>query len=257
MREGQEGVLEDSCILVVGTTGSRVAAVVWTVVPQERRDARLQRQGEFIDQFRAGGRIWDYVVIIAKQPGGSNLERAVEGGREAALARLGAEGGNVQALGFTYLDSSIPAVQRAELLALPEEQRRGLLVATEQEVVEQVEAALSRTAGPVQVVFEDSECEDCGVVGDARLLPAHCHLEPLLQHPGPLQTFHPAPLEPHHPLSAEAAHPGVQRLAGGPSTDCRTARNSLAAVTPVLGYFDPSAGVASALATAGVAGAPP
>ena len=130
MREGQEGVLEDRCILVVGTTGSRVAAVVWTVVPQERRDARLQRQAEFIDQFRAGGRIWDYVVIIAKQPGGFNLERAVEGGREAALARLGAEGGNVQALGFTYLDSSISAVQRAKLLALPEEQRRGLLVVT-------------------------------------------------------------------------------------------------------------------------------
>ena len=68
MREGQEGVLEDRCILVVGTTGSRVAAVVWTVVPQERRDARLQRQAEFVDQFRAGGRIWDYVVIIVKQP---------------------------------------------------------------------------------------------------------------------------------------------------------------------------------------------
>ena len=111
---------------------TRVAAVVWTVLPQERMDARLQRQAEVIDQFQAGGRIWDYVVIIAKQPGGFNLE--VEGGREAAWVQLGAEGGNVQALGFTFLDSSIPAVQRAKLLALPVEQRRGLLVATEQVV---------------------------------------------------------------------------------------------------------------------------
>ena len=51
---------------------------------QERRDARLQRQAEFIDQFRAGGRIWDNVIIVAKQPGSFNLERAVQGAREAA-----------------------------------------------------------------------------------------------------------------------------------------------------------------------------
>ena len=58
---------------------------------QERRDARLQRQAEFIDQFRAGGRIWDNVIIVAKQPGSFNLERAVQGAREAAKLLPGNE----------------------------------------------------------------------------------------------------------------------------------------------------------------------
>ena len=30
----------------------QVRAIVWTVLPQERRDARMQRQAEFINRFR-------------------------------------------------------------------------------------------------------------------------------------------------------------------------------------------------------------
>ena len=33
-----------------------------------------------------------------------------------------------------------------------------------------------------QVVFRSSQCADCGLVGDPRLLPPFCHLEPQLIH---------------------------------------------------------------------------
>lgn len=226
----------------------KVAAVVWTVLPQERRDARLQRQAEFIDQFRGGGRIWDNVVIIAKQPGSFNLERAVQGAREAAKLLPGVSGRNIQSLGFTYLDSSIPEDLRLSLAALGEERRREMLLLTTEEVVEQVEEALGRTGEPVQVVFEDSSCSDCGVVGDRRLLPQHCHMEQLFRHPGALRHFHQQPLGGQHPLPEEAVHPGVLRLAGGPNNDCLTVRNTIAAMIPIVGYLDPSVGIASAIA---------
>ena len=37
-------------------------------MPQERMDARLQKQAEFINQF-GEGLIWNNVIIVAKQPG--------------------------------------------------------------------------------------------------------------------------------------------------------------------------------------------
>ena len=39
-----------------------------------------------------------------------------------------------------------------------------------------------------QVVFNTSVCLDCGVKGDTRLLPRHCHMEPEDVHPG--QVWH-------------------------------------------------------------------
>ena len=35
-------------------------AIVWTVLPQERRDARMQRQAEFINRFRS-------MIMISKR----------------------------------------------------------------------------------------------------------------------------------------------------------------------------------------------
>ena len=37
-------------------------------MPQERMDARLQKQAKFINQF-GEGLIWNNVIIVAKQPG--------------------------------------------------------------------------------------------------------------------------------------------------------------------------------------------
>jgi hypothetical protein len=42
---------------------------------QERKDARLQKQADFINQFREGD-IWSNVVIVVKQPGSFNVRQA-------------------------------------------------------------------------------------------------------------------------------------------------------------------------------------
>ena len=61
----------------------KVRAIVWTILPQERKDARLQRQAEFINRFREET-IWENVIIIAKQPGGFSAGRGCRGAEEAA-----------------------------------------------------------------------------------------------------------------------------------------------------------------------------
>ena len=60
-----------------------VHAIVWTVSPTPRMDAKLQKQANFINQFGEGV-IWKNVVIVAKQPGSFNLEQATQGAKEAA-----------------------------------------------------------------------------------------------------------------------------------------------------------------------------
>ena len=60
-----------------------VHAIVWTVSPTPRMDAKLQKQANFINQF-GDGMIWRNVVIIAKQPGSFNLDQATQGAVEAA-----------------------------------------------------------------------------------------------------------------------------------------------------------------------------
>jgi len=229
----------------------KVSAVVWTVLPQDRCDSRLQKQAAFIDQFRPG-LIWDNVIIIAKQPGSFNLERAVQGAKEAAKQLAGTEKRNIQTLGFTYLDSSIPEEMQEILKKLDDGQRKEMLIATTEEVVEQVQEALDKIVSPVQVVFEDSECCSCGVVGDRRLLPGYCHMEPLLLHTQVLRHYHTEPLVPVHTLPVEPRHPGVLRLAGGPHEECCTVRNIVMAATPMVGFFEPNAGIASALAAGGI-----
>ena len=60
-----------------------VHAIVWTVSPTPRMDAKLQKQAHFINQF-GEGHIWQNVIIVAKQPGSFNLEQATQGAKEAA-----------------------------------------------------------------------------------------------------------------------------------------------------------------------------
>ena len=60
-----------------------VHAIVWTVSPTPRMDAKLQKQANFINQF-GDSMIWRNVVIIAKQPGSFNLNQATQGAVEAA-----------------------------------------------------------------------------------------------------------------------------------------------------------------------------
>jgi len=100
----------------------KIKAIVWTVLPQERKDGRLQRQADFINKFREGD-IWHNVIILVKQPGSFNLGLAAQGAREAAREHCQrGEEEKIQVLGCTYLDNTIPEGMLEKLQELDDAQ---------------------------------------------------------------------------------------------------------------------------------------
>ena len=65
-----------------------------------------------------------------------------------------------------------------------------MLYYEDEEVSAAISEAIEQIDSPVQVVFEDVRCEDCGIVGNRRLLPDFCHMERLFKHPQSLRHFH-------------------------------------------------------------------
>ena len=77
--------------------------------------------------------------------------------------------------------------------------RRTFNVKSDREVKETLTSLLGELGPPVQVVFNTSRCLDCSVVGDSRLLTKYCHMEPVMTHPGMVESHHPEPVEHYHP----------------------------------------------------------
>ena len=123
-----------------------VRAIVWTVMPQERKDARLQKQAEFINLFKEG-EVWENVIILAKQPGGYNVDLACQGALEAARSHAW-ENSRIRAVGFTYMDSSIPRSVGKTLQNLDPEDRRRMLLVTDDDVHQ----ILKREVGQEEVI---------------------------------------------------------------------------------------------------------
>lgn len=222
-----------------------VRAIVWTVMPQERKDARLQKQAEFINLFKEG-EVWDNVIILAKQPGGYNVDLACQGALEAARAHAW-ENSKVRTVGFTYMDSSIPLTVKKTLQSLDSEDRRRMLLVTDDDVHQILKREIDSIDRPLQIIFRDSKCLDCGVIGDRRLLPRYCHFEMTLVHDNPIPVpYHQDDTEDFHTLDLESHHPGVLRLEGGPNKECESVRNILFGVTGPIACLDPTAGLVSA-----------
>ena len=70
-----------------------------------------------------------------------------------------------------------------------------MLYYEDEEVNTAVSQAIDNIESPIQVIFSDVKCEDCGIVGDKRLLPDFCHMERLFKHPQPLKHYHPSELQ--------------------------------------------------------------
>ena len=112
-------------------------------------------------------------------------------------------------IGYRYLeDPSFTPEQRAALQDNVET-RKIFNVLTNEEIVNLLRITLQSLPAPLQVVFLDQRCVDCGEQGDRRLLSPFCHLEKCLKHPGRLQRVHPGGVELYH-LSEEQVtlHPG-------------------------------------------------
>ena len=98
--------------------------------------------------------------------------------------------------------------------AFPEEVRKKMLLVNDQQVYEELhELLMKEIQSPVQLVFRDSLCLDCGTKGDERqvvpnatydigtikshfvfhfrLLESYCHMESILIHPEHSVYFHP------------------------------------------------------------------
>ena len=151
---------------------------------------RLQKQANFINQF-GEGLIWNNVVIVAKQPGSFNLGQAVQGAKEAAKQHcyINTE---IKTTGFTYMDESIPTEVKEEINNLSEEVKNKMLLVTDEQVHDQLHKLLMEAEiEPIQVVFRDSQCLDCGAQGDLRILDNYCHMEMMFVHPKSAAYFHP------------------------------------------------------------------
>lgn len=69
---------------------------------------------------------------------------------------------------------------------------------------------LPKTNNVIAVVFKNQKCLDCGVTGDARLMPNFCHMEKVFVHPGSIVQYHPKKSERYHDSSTV-----IQEHAGG------------------------------------------
>ena len=112
-------------------------------------------------------------------------------------------------IGYRYLED--PAFTPEQRAALEDnlEARKIFNVLTDGEILTLLRSSLQSLPSPVQVVFLDQRCLDCGEEGDKRLLSPFCHLEKCLRHPGRLQRVHPGGVELYH-LSEDQVvhHPG-------------------------------------------------
>ena len=112
-------------------------------------------------------------------------------------------------IGYRYIEDPSLTQEQREALQGNVETRKIFNVLNNEEIVSLLRSALQSLPAPLQVVFLDQRCVDCGEEGDRRLLSPFCHLEKCLKHPGRLQRVHPGGVELYH-LSEEkvSLHPG-------------------------------------------------
>jgi len=171
---------------------TKVAAIIWNIVPNVRRDALLVGQARLINMFKEKA-IWSNVLIVAKQSLNPRVDcqGAVKAAQEFTDSPILNTGYRF------YNDPTISAEQRDSFRS---PQSRSLFnVKTDQEVATILKENISKMGQPVQVVFNTSKCMDCMVEGDKRLLPKYCHMEPVMVHPGGVENHHPGKIERFHP----------------------------------------------------------
>ena len=78
---------------------------------------------------------------------------------------------------FTYMDDSIPEAVKASINDLPASIKSSMLLVTDEQVHEKLHELIEEIESPVQIVFRDYKCQNCGTEGDSRLLEEYCHME--------------------------------------------------------------------------------
>lgn len=121
---------------------------------------------------------------------------------------------NLKVIGYRYLEDPTFTSEQRLLLEHNLETRKTFNVLTDGEIVSLLQSSIACLPTPVQVVFRDQRCVDCGETGDKRLLSQFCHLDKCRKHPGRLQRVHPRGIELYH-LSEDkiSLHTGTLRSA--------------------------------------------
>jgi len=188
---------------------ANLRAVIWTVMPNVRQDALLNRQAALIDKF--GEReVWNRVIISCKQS--TNVEADTRGAFAAALDFN--PRATVQRLGHRFLDDSSLTMDQQITCENDSGSRKTWGVKTDDEIrlsfLQAFDEIGSDEGDFLKVVFNEKRCADCGVIGDPRLLPKFCHMKMHKVHkirdPEPV---HPLELTSYHPEEIPfKTHPG-------------------------------------------------
>ncbi len=182
---------------------TKIKAVVWNVHPNVRADKLLCKQAALIDRF-APKEIWNNCIIIVKQSMSPD-----DDGRGAMRAALDFNAhANVQLLGYRYLDDETFSDKQKEKFLTDEASKEAFNVMTDDEVREAIADALVAVGDPVQVVFRNSRCVDCGARGDERLMSKYCHMQSTLIHTGISEDCHPGHHEAYHNDTISYCHHG-------------------------------------------------
>ena len=171
---------------------TNVKAVVWAIHPNVRCDAVLSSQAKLIEKF-APKVVWNNVIIVVKQSMSPE-----DDGRGAMTAALDYNANaNVQLLGYRFInDDTFNAKQRQKMQDDPSA-REAFNVLTDEEVKGALNEAIENIDEPLQVIFRTKKCQDCGQVGDDRLMLKYCHMQPTWIHTGISEECHPGFTEPY------------------------------------------------------------
>ena len=105
----------------------------------------------------------------------------------------------MQVVGYRFLDdSSLKGEQKARLAADPD-LRKDMNILDDSDVRSQICLKLQDIPCDIQIIFNQYQCQACGVEGDKRLLPVHCHMEKEAKHLGHFVKKHTKEPERYHP----------------------------------------------------------
>ena len=76
--------------------------------------------------------------------------------------------------------------------------REAFNVLTDEEVKESINDAIENIGQNIKVIFRSKKCQDCGQIGDERLLSKYCHMQSTWIHTGISENCHPGFTEPYH-----------------------------------------------------------
>jgi len=180
---------------------SHMVGIIWTVNPDNRESAQLQDQAKLINEFKEV-KVWDNVMVLVKRTRGAPRQDAAGALAAAKGVAPTIDVDRINVIGFSLLEE-LDEREMAFWSKQNIDDRNKMGIKTREEASQLVKETLRILPSPMQVVFNNNKCLDCGVSSDPRLLPLLCHTNK--------ENVHPQSLVPFHRGGSNLVHP-VQNL---------------------------------------------